>query len=248
MDVLDGSRNLTQQLTHELGKAIVQGKYAVNAAFPTEAELSARFDISRSVTREAVKMLTAKGLVSSRPRKGIRVQPAAQWNMFDNDVLRWTLSVKPSLQLHKEFTQLRAAMEPEAVALAAASATTAQLRALELALQRIESAARGEDDPFEADVEFHIRLLEATNNRFFVQFCDFVRAALRVGIACARQLDPPSEADLTTYRALYHHTARGEIGEGRQRSRQSLDDLLDRISAAVGADVTGVSVKGAITV
>src|SRR5690554_1818219 len=121
--MLDAGRNLTYQLTHQLGAAIVQCQYAEEKSFPTEADLSAQFNISRSVTREAVKMLTAKGLICSRPRKGIRVQPPHLWNMFDSDVLNWTLSAKPSLQLLKEFTQLRVAIEPEAVALACRVAT-----------------------------------------------------------------------------------------------------------------------------
>src|SRR5690625_7956992 len=75
MSTLDGGRNLTHQVTYNLGAAIVRGDYGLNEHFPTEAELCEQFDISRSVIREAVKMLTAKGLISSRPRQGIRVQP-----------------------------------------------------------------------------------------------------------------------------------------------------------------------------
>ncbi len=117
--MLDTGRNLTHQLTHQLGAAIVQGQYAIDKSFPTEAELSQQFNISRSVTREAVKMLTAKGLIASRPRQGIRVMPSTHWNMFDADVLGWTLNARPSLELLREFTQLRMAIEPEAAALAA---------------------------------------------------------------------------------------------------------------------------------
>src|SRR6187402_2345818 len=117
--MLDSGRNLTHQLTHQLGSAIIQGSYAIDKSFPTEAELSHQFNISRSVTREAVKMLTAKGLLASRPRQGIRVMPSAQWNMFDPDVLAWTLHARPSLDLLREFTQLRIAIEPEAARLAA---------------------------------------------------------------------------------------------------------------------------------
>lgn len=248
MDILDGSRNLTQQLTYELGKAIVQGKYKVDASFPTEAELSAQYSISRSVTREAVKMLTAKGLICSRPRKGIRVQPPGQWNMFDSDVLNWTLATKPSLQLLKEFTQLRAAIEPEAVALAAVGATNEQIQALAAAVQRMDLAEHGDDDPLDADIEFHTRLLEASNNRFYIQFCDFIQAALRVSIACTNQLKAVKSASTADHRAIYEHIARGEVDEGRDCMRALLDEAMTLIMAAITEGESVVSVKGVINV
>src|SRR4051812_14231171 len=82
--------NLTYGLVDTLGRAVVTGEF-VDDPFPTEAELARLYAVSRSVTREAVKMLTAKGLLTARPRKGTSVQPAAQWNLFDPDVLRWLL-------------------------------------------------------------------------------------------------------------------------------------------------------------
>lgn len=244
MDMLDGSRNLTQQLTYELGRAIVQGKYQVDASFPTEAELSAKYSISRSVTREAVKMLTAKGLICSRPRKGIRVQPAGQWNMFDSDVLNWTLAAKPSLQLLKEFTQLRAAIEPEAVALASVCATPQQIKALEAALTRMDLAEQGEDDPLDADIEFHTRLLEASNNRFFIQFCDFIQAALRVSIACTNQLKAVKAASSADHRVIFEHIARGRGDKGRECMRQLMDEAMRLIVDSMAAGEASIAVEG----
>ena len=92
-------QNLTHQLTYDLGLAIVQGVYPVGTGLPSEADLCIEYNVSRSSTREAVKMLSAKGLISSRPKQGIRVLPESSWNMFDTDVLKWILSSKPSLAL-----------------------------------------------------------------------------------------------------------------------------------------------------
>ena len=250
MDILDGSRNLTQQLTYELGKAIVQGKYKVDASFPTEAELSSQYNISRSVTREAVKMLTAKGLICSRPRKGIRVQPADQWNMFDSDMLNWILSAKPSLHLLKEFTQLRSAIEPEAVALAAGCARPDQVQALETALQRMESAEAGDEDALEAAIEFHTRLLEATNNRFFIQFSDFVQAALRVSIACTNQVRLTKALKVTSvaeYRAIHEYISSGEARRGRDYMRTLFDESMNSIWDAISASESAASAKGVLS-
>ena len=91
-------RNLTHGMLDTLGKAIVIGRYETRP-FPTEAEIAKAYGVSRSVTREAVKMLTAKGLVTARPRQGTVVSPASRWNLFDADVLRWLLERKFSVDL-----------------------------------------------------------------------------------------------------------------------------------------------------
>src|SRR3546814_12139322 len=87
-------RNLAYGLLEALGRAIVVGDYKTRP-FPTEAELAKTHDVSRSVTREAVKMLTAKGLLGARPKQGTFVQPEGTWNLFDTDVLR-SLLERPS--------------------------------------------------------------------------------------------------------------------------------------------------------
>ena len=108
-------RNLTHGLLDVLGRAIVTGGYG-QQSFPTEAELAKQHGVSRSVTREAVKMLTAKGLLSSRPKQGTIVQPTTSWNLFDTDVLRWLLERTFSVDLLRHFNQLRVAIEPEPIA------------------------------------------------------------------------------------------------------------------------------------
>lgn len=174
-------RNLTYGLLDTLGKAIVTGRYD-EAPFPTEAELARQYAISRSVTREAVKMLTAKGLLTARPRKGTSVQPAANWNLFDPDVLRWLLDRKFSLDLLRQFSELRIAIEPAAAALAAGAASSERIAAIQAGYDRMAAAEQGEDDPLESDVAFHIAVLRASENPFYAQFQDVVTTALRTSI------------------------------------------------------------------
>src|SRR5690606_29838036 len=147
-------RNLTYGMLDRLGRDIVTGRYR-DQPFPTEAELAKQHGVSRSVTREAVKMLTAKGLVSARPRQGTTVQPASSWNLFDTDVLRWLLERQFSLELLRHFTQLRVAIEPEAAALAARFGDAEDFRSIAAGLTRMEAADRGEDDALDADIAFH---------------------------------------------------------------------------------------------
>src|SRR3954470_2676183 len=142
-------RNLTFGMLDDLGRSIVTGRYE-QTRFPTEAELAAEHGVSRSVTREAVKMLTAKGLLTARPRKGTTVQPSSSWNLFDADVLRWLLERKFSLELLRQFSELRIAIEPAAAALAAREADPEGLAAIAAGYRQMELAEAGDDDPLEA--------------------------------------------------------------------------------------------------
>lgn len=175
------ARNLTYGMLDTLGREIVTGQYG-GKRFPTEAELARDHMVSRSVIREAVKMLTAKGLLTARPRTGTTVQPSSFWNLFDTDVLRWLLERKFSLELLRQFSELRVAIEPAAAGLAAAAADEAHIVAIERGFQRMEAAEAGQDDPLEADIEFHVAILDASANPFYMQFEDVVGTALRTSI------------------------------------------------------------------
>jgi DNA-binding FadR family transcriptional regulator len=174
-------RNLTFGMLEALGRAIVTGAYE-GQRFPTEAELAAQHMVSRSVTREAVKMLTAKGLLTARPRKGTTVQPSSSWNLFDTDVLRWLLERKFSLELLRQFSELRIAIEPEAAALAGREASRAAVAEIRSGYERMEEAEAAGEDTLEADIGFHIAVLNASANPFYMQFRDVVATALRTSI------------------------------------------------------------------
>lgn len=180
-------RNLTFGLQELLGRAIVVGEYS-ERPFPTENELVRQHGVSRSVTREAVKMLGAKGLLGARPKQGTFVMPAEAWNLFDADVLRWLLDRRPSIDLLRRFNELRMGVEPQAAALAARLADEEQRAAIVRGLDRMKAADRGEDDSLDADLSFHVGILRATNNPFFVQFRDMVATALRVSIRVTNRI------------------------------------------------------------
>ena len=236
--MLDSGRNLTHQLTHQLGAAIIQGSYAVDRSFPTEAELSQQFNISRSVTREAVKMLTAKGLLASRPRQGIRIMPSSHWNMFDTDVLAWTLHARPSLDLLREFTQLRIAIEPEAARLAASNSDDAQkIKVIADALARIKNADEGLDDSLAAIIEFHCAILTASNNRFFLQLRQFITVALRVNMTHIHQLKGSLVGNYDHHKKIYIEILNGS-GDS---AAEAMKHLLNEFMAVIESSMTRAS-------
>lgn len=223
-------RNLTYGLLDSLGRAIVTGRYD-HEPFPTEAELAKQHSVSRSVTREAVKMLTAKGLLSARPRQGTIVQPTASWNLFDADVLRWLLERQFSIDLLKQFNQLRVAIEPEAAALAARFATAEDRTRIAEGLERMAAAERGLDDTLEADIAFHVAILHASRNPFYAQFREMVRTALRTSIRFTNRIKGRT-ANVADHAAVRDAIEAGDSEGARVAMRNLIGDVLELIDEA----------------
>ena len=210
--------NLTNGLCETLGRSIVGGTF--EDGFPTEAELSRLYGLSRSVTREAVKMLTAKGLLSARPKVGTVVEPSESWNLLDPDVLRWLLERKFSLELLRQFTELRIAIEPAAAALAARTHDEERLRAITAGLERMVAAEAGDDDVLNSDIAFHVAVLEASGNPFYRQFRDVVGTALRTSIRFTNRFNGRT-ADLDQHRTVLDAIERRDA-EGAQAAMAAL--------------------------
>ena len=225
-------RNLTYGLLDALGRAIVIGRYD-SAPFPTEAELAKQHGVSRSVTREAVKMLTAKGLVSARPRQGTVVQPPANWNLFDPDVLRWTLERKFSIELLRHFNELRIAIEPEAAALAASQGSQEQLARITWGLQEMRNAMDGDAHALESDIEFHVAILRATNNPFYEQFRDVVATALHTSIRFTNTING-SFVSFGDHAAVHDAIIARDPERARETMHKLIADVLNLIATAEG--------------
>jgi DNA-binding FadR family transcriptional regulator len=223
-------RNLTYGMLDAIGRAIVVGDYE-GSVFPTEAELAKQHGVSRSVTREAVKMLTAKGLLSARPRQGTIVQPTTSWNLFDTDVLRWLLERQFSIDLLRQFNELRVAIEPEAASLAARVATKEDIDRINAGLVRMEKADRGEDDALESDIAFHVAVLRASRNPFYVQFRDVVSTALRTSIRFSNQAMGRT-ANVADHAAVRDAIAKGNADKAHKAMRMLISDVLELIDTA----------------
>lgn len=221
-------RNLTQGMLDTLGKAIVTGRYEARP-FPTEAEIAKAHGVSRSVTREAVKMLTAKGLVIARQRRGTVVQPPSHWNLFDADVLRWLLERKFSVELLRHFNQLRIAIEPEAAALAAQFHSDTDLAAIRAGLARMKAAEGGRDDPLDADIAFHVAILCASGNPFYAQFQTVVATALQTSIRFTNRIKGRS-ANIADHTDVAEAIAARDVEAARGAMRRIISDVLELIA------------------
>ena len=221
-------------MVHELGKAIICGEYNDNG-LPTEAELCDKFGVSRSAVREAVKMLSAKGLISSKPRQGIRVEAEEEWNIFDPDLLRWSLESKPSMKVLKEFLQVRIAIEPEAAALAARYATQEQLDAIEAALERMKNAEENSQEDLDADIAFHISILYASNNRFYIRLRDFIQTALRVSISHTSPMKGNHEGIVEDHAKVFNAIKNRNAERAKHSMLLLIDEALNFIEEELAA-------------
>ena len=113
------TKNFHRHTLDLLGHAILSGRYPVGASLPPEPLLCEEFGVSRTVVREAIKSLVAKGLLFTGPKVGTRVLPDADWNWFDPDVVAWQAQCGLTPEFLKDLQELRRVVEPAAVRLAA---------------------------------------------------------------------------------------------------------------------------------
>ena len=164
----------------DLGGRVVRGELPAGTVLTLE-QLCREGEVSRTIAREVVQVLSSMGLVESRRRTGVTVLPADRWDSFAPAVIRWRLE-GPDRHGHlEELSQLRAAVEPSACALAAGRADDATRTYLaDLAVSLEETGARGDLAAFlEHDVAFHRTLLVASGNPMFAGLADVVEEVLR---------------------------------------------------------------------
>ena len=162
-----------------LGTAIVSGEYPPGQVLTLEG-VSAQHGLSRSVAREAIRVLESMGLVSSRRRVGITIQPPEKWNVFDPMLIRWRLDAGDRAAQLVSLSELRRGFEPAAAALAARRADPHQCRIMAAAVSDMVMHGRSGDlDAYLlADKVFHRTLLEASGNEMFRALNDVLAEVL----------------------------------------------------------------------
>lgn len=170
-----------KQAVDAIGRRIANGVYKPGEIMPTEAELASSLDVSRATVRDAIKVLSGKGLVRTARRYGTHVRPVEEWNLLDTDVAGWHEPNHPRFrQMFAETTELRTIIEPAAAALAAERATEGQVRRI---LESGYGIRPGDGDIaalFEADCLFHSTILDATGNSMMQQLRPIILSMLRI--------------------------------------------------------------------
>lgn len=186
------SRNSHAQVVEGIGRAIITGEYPVNSVLPRDDELAEKFGVSRTVLREAMKTLSAKGLIVARTRIGTKVRPRAAWNLFDAELLAWHLDADFGVPFLNQLYEMRLAMEPFSAGLAAERATAEQICELYSHIDAMR-AADTEKDFAIADLGLHKAVTEASGNAFMYSVGTLIEAAL---LTSFRLSSPASQTDL----------------------------------------------------
>ena len=164
-----------------LGRWITDDVFTPDPPMPMEDELAASLGVSRATVRDAIKVLSGKGLVRTARRYGTRVLPVDEWNLLDRDVVGWHRADHPRMRrIFAETTELRVIMEPAAAAIAAERATEAQIETLRRSAYAIEPRKDDLQALFESDCRFHVTLLDATQNQVMRQMRQIILTMLRV--------------------------------------------------------------------
>ncbi|MFC5740339.1 FadR/GntR family transcriptional regulator [Dyella tabacisoli] len=170
-------RNLYGHVMQEIGQRIVSGKVRPGEVLPREETLAENLQVSRTALREAMKVLSAKGLIESRAGVGARVLEERFWNQLDADVLTWRCASMPTDDFVDKLVEMREIIEPAAAAAAARRRTAEQLADIETAYKAMD-AAQTLDAWAEADLQFHDAVLQAAGNELMSSLFSVVESAL----------------------------------------------------------------------
>jgi DNA-binding FadR family transcriptional regulator len=181
-------------IARDLGIAIVSEKYKSGDILSGEIASSESLSVSRTAYREAIRILSAKGLVSSKPKIGTRVNAKAQWHILDPDVLAWTFEAGPDISTLNSLFELRDVVEPAAAGLAALRRTDSQLKAMASAIERMERFTLNAPAGHQADVDFHATLMQAADNPYIASLIDGFASAI-VSTNIYKQREHPLRRD-----------------------------------------------------
>lgn len=163
-------KSMHAQIVQDLGMHIVSGRFKPEERLLMEATLCEEYKVSRSVLREATRVLSAKGLVISKPKVGAVVRPRVQWHLLDPDVLTWLMQSTPHSEFFNTLAGVRRILEPEIAAMAATTATDADIATIEKAYLGMETANTHET-LLQADLDFHQAIADATRNDLLAYMC-----------------------------------------------------------------------------
>ncbi|MGY3569858.1 FadR/GntR family transcriptional regulator [Vibrio paucivorans] len=227
--VEDSSRRIHVQIARQIARKILSGELKENEKLPSEIELCDAFGVSRTALRESTKLLSAKGLIESKPKVGTRILPRTQWHFLDPQLLDWIQDLADTKPFLAQFLGLRKAIDPEACALAALNATVEQRKTLSVLFQKMTVAANSFDyeDWTINDHLFHQTIFLSTGNHFYVPFGNILSAIFK------QFIDHSAEGGrfcLEEHKAIYDAIMSGDADKARIASQVLLDDENQRLS------------------
>jgi len=219
-------RGMHGRVVEALGSRIVGGRIASQETLDTE-RLADEYGVSRTVMREALRVLAGKGLIDARPRRGTFAQDRTAWNLLDPDVLRWQFEETPDAAMFERLHELRLIVEPAASELAAARRTDQDLEELGAALEGMAGSGEGADDIAASDLAFHLGLIAATHNDLVEQLSTVVGIGLAARDRHVHGNRISIERGLDHHRRVLDAVRRGDGSLARRRMVELLSAAAD---------------------
>lgn len=222
-------QNLSGQVVREIGLSIMRNDIKPGDVLSNEPELSLQFNVSRSVLREALKMLSAKGLIESRPKTGTRVRPREGWNLLDPEVLGWQNEVGPDKDFLLAICEIRLMFEPATAGLAALRATEDEVIRIEQYCQRLQHAVDSPEQYNPADLQFHAAICSAAHNELLQKIMDTVDTSLQASRAITSRLPGANQNAMPLHRAITEAI--------RQRDAQVAEETMRKLIILTTNDI-----------
>lgn len=217
----------------QLAVDILSGTYAPGGTLPREADLGLHYGVSRTVIREALKVLAAKGLLTSRPRVGTVVNDPDEWNIVDPQVLSW---YRPSPKVFDAILETRRGIEPLAAELAARRATLREIADLEAAWEGMAQAGDDIERFADSDIAFHRILYAASHNPVFRRIGGMIDAALRFSLHETTEHSPDRRAAaIEVHKNLVEALRMRDPDAARQATVRILDLAARDLKSAIEA-------------
>jgi len=211
-----------------LGVELLRGLYPAGSFMPSEATLIQRFSISRTVLREVIKTLSAKGFVEPKRHVGTLVRNPANWSFFDADVLAWRLQLGLDEGFISTLNEVRRALEPVAAALAARRRRNADLALLRECARKLRNGGHTRQSFAAADLDFHLAVFSASGNPIICSIGSVVETVLTASLAYSSPVDDPTDHDISAN----GHAAVVEAIEAKDE-RRAAEGILNVIDLGV---------------
>jgi DNA-binding FadR family transcriptional regulator len=222
-------QNLSEQVVHQVGLSIMRNEFKPGDTLSSEPELSLQFNVSRSVMREALKVLNAKGLIESRPRTGTRVRPRAEWNILDPEVIDWLYEAGPDQSFLDALCEVRLMFEPMTARLAATRATDDEVKNIEECYQRMEEGVNSPETYIPADLAFHSAICAAAHNEMLQKITATLAPSLQVSRIVTSRLPGANLAAMPVHQAVMEAI--------RKRDERTAEEAMHKLVILTADDI-----------